>query len=266
MKRGLSREISGIIVAVIVFQGLFFFALPLVSGKLNVGSLFGTAITLAIGAMWLLYPLTKRNKAVKIGYFAVVFLGLAGVGYAVFLTSKMIAEVSKTPEISVSASGGTENAPPLIIFGGKVSGGKPSAVLESRLEAGLEYLVKYPSAICIVSGGQGADEDSSEASVMRSWLLERGIDETRVYAEDKSTSTWENLKYSAEILSATGYDGKTFAAASDGFHLYRISLMSRELGYEATAVPSVGYPMFLPMYTVREWFALSAWFVGGRYE
>lgn len=260
------RAASGIIVGALVLLGVIFFVIPLIGMKPNVGSIFGSAATVVLALLWLLFPLAKAHTPLKICYIIFLTFIAVGVAYAAFLTANMIMSAAKAPEIVVNVSDGAETAPPLIIFGGKVNADKPSGVLEGRLETGLDYLEKYPNAICIVSGGQGADESCTEASVMKAWLVERGIDESRIYTEDKSTSTWENLKYSTQILGELGYAEKTIAAASDGFHLYRIGLMAKTLGYEAESVPSHSVSYLLPMYTVREWFALSAWFAGGWYE
>lgn len=47
------------------------------------------------------------------------------------------------------------------------------------------------TAVCIVSGGKGDSENISEAEAI--WLVDKGIDSSRIYKEDKSTSTVENI-------------------------------------------------------------------------
>lgn len=49
------------------------------------------------------------------------------------------------------------------------------------------------TAVCIVSGGKGDSENISEAEAMYRWLVDKGIDSSRIYKEDKSTSTVENI-------------------------------------------------------------------------
>ena len=70
------------------------------------------------------------------------------------------------------------------------------AFIKSRLEVAVPYLTKYPHVKVIVSGGQGPDEDRTEASVMQDYLEQHGIDATRIIIEDQSTSTYENLVFS----------------------------------------------------------------------
>ena len=70
-------------------------------------------------------------------------------------------------------------------------------MLRERLIAAQDYLDENPEAVCVVSGGQGADESMSEAQCMRTKTsTEHGIAPERIYMEDKSTSTRENIKFS----------------------------------------------------------------------
>ena len=82
----------------------------------------------------------------------------------------------------------------VIVLGAKVKRGAiPSKALAFRLNAALDYAKQYPDIQIIVSGGQGPDEDATEASVMKQYLIDRGFPESQIIVEDQSTSTYENL-------------------------------------------------------------------------
>ncbi|WP_291754266.1 YdcF family protein [Lysinibacillus sp. UBA5990] len=122
----------------------------------------------------------------------------------------------------------------MIILGAKVKpGGVPSLSLKSRLEVAVPYLVKYPQAKVIVSGGQGPDEDRTEASVMREYLEQNGIDATRIIEEDQSTSTYENLVFSKELLPK---ETKKITIVSNDFHLKRAKYLAESLDFEVDVV------------------------------
>ena len=53
-----------------------------------------------------------------------------------------------------------------IMLGCKVNGSVPCQVLEERIDAAYEYLCKNPEVLCVLSGGQGEDEDVSESHCM----------------------------------------------------------------------------------------------------
>ena len=118
----------------------------------------------------------------------------------------------------------------MIILGAKVRpGGVPSLSLKSRLEVAVPYLTKYPHVKVIVSGGQGPDEDRTEASVMQDYLEQHGIDAARIIIEDQSTSTYENLVFSKDLLPK---ETKKITIVSNDFHLKRAKYLAETLDFE----------------------------------
>lgn len=93
-----------------------------------------------------------------------------------------------------------ENADYIIVLGAAVHGNVPSMSLGDRLNAATEYLKTYIDCTAILSGGQGEGENISEAAAMKKVLMARGIEESRLIIEDKSTSTIENLSFSVEKI------------------------------------------------------------------
>lgn len=137
---------------------------------------------------------------------------------------------------------------PVIVLGSKINGDRPSLMLWRRLHMAAQYLEHNPGAVCVVSGGQGPDEDYPEALVMRDTLVEMGIDPVRVLMEDRSSNTRENLRYSRELL-----DGADRAVIStDGFHQLRASVFARAEGLETWSVSSLTPWGLLPSYWLRE--------------
>ncbi|MFJ5565843.1 YdcF family protein [Lysinibacillus xylanilyticus] len=122
----------------------------------------------------------------------------------------------------------------IIVLGAKVKpGGIPSLSLKNRLEEAVKYLNKYPHVKVIVSGGQGADEDQTEASVMFKYLQDKGIDTNRILVEEQSTSTYENLLFSKELLPK---GTKKITILSNDFHLKRAKYLAESLGFEVDVV------------------------------
>lgn len=122
----------------------------------------------------------------------------------------------------------------MIVLGAKVkTGGIPSLSLKNRLEEAVEYLNKYPHVKVIVSGGQGADEDRTEASVMLKYLQDKGIETNRILIEDQSTSSYENLLFSKELLPK---GTKNITILSNDFHLQRAKYLAESLGFEVDVV------------------------------
>lgn len=122
----------------------------------------------------------------------------------------------------------------LIILGAKVKpGGIPSLSLRNRLDEAASYLKQHQHVSAIVSGGQGADEDQTEASVMHDYLIAQGIAADRILLEDQSTSTYENLLFSKELLPA---DTTHITIVSNDFHLKRATLLANKLNLQADVI------------------------------
>ncbi|WP_277584599.1 YdcF family protein [Psychrobacillus antarcticus] len=121
-----------------------------------------------------------------------------------------------------------------IVLGAKVKKGNiPSLSLQYRLDTALAYAQKYPHVKFVLSGGQGHDEDIEEAVVMRDFLLENGIDESRLILENKSTSTYENLLLSQELLPS---DIDSVTLITSDYHLQRAKILASKLGWESDVV------------------------------
>lgn len=154
----------------------------------------------------------------------------------------------------------------LIVLGAAVHGDEPSLTLVRRLEGAQAYLETYPHSVAIVSGGQGAGENVTEARAMHDWLIDHGIEEERILMEDKATSTQENLAFSFEIIRARGDEPEDkVAIVSSAYHLYRAKLMARNMGVEAVGVSSPwGYFFVMLNYFIREAFGVTHLWVFGN--
>ena len=75
-------------------------------------------------------------------------------------------------------------------------------------------------AVCVACGGMADDEIITEARCIRDELVRRGIDPGRIYLEEKSLNTRQNISYAADIIRAKGLPTEV-AVASDNFHQLR---------------------------------------------
>lgn len=123
----------------------------------------------------------------------------------------------------------------LIVLGAAVHGETPSWVLANRLDAAVEYLNKNTDASVIVTGGQGPQEDVTEAAAMEKYLVERGIEPQRIIKEEQATSTSENYRYSKKIIDAQFLSAK-IATVTNDFHIFRAKRLAAAEGIETSAV------------------------------
>lgn len=170
----------------------------------------------------------RKNRITKI--LKIIFTILV----SLLVTAIIIAEI---PILNTSTKREKANSPYCIVLGAAVHGDSPSLVLWERIQAAYDFLSQNPESIAILSGGQGPGENISEAQCMFENLMEMGIPRERLFLEDRSTSTIENILFSHDIIEELSPGTKDFTIISSETHLYRACLAAQELGF----IPSAFY-------------------------
>ena len=151
----------------------------------------------------------------------------------------------------------------IIVLGAQVhADGSPSTVLRHRLEAARDYLQANPNTRCIVSGGQGPNEPTSEAAGMAAWLVEHGIDSERITLEDNSTNTRQNIEYSKKLLDP---EHDRIGIVTNNFHVFRSLGIARKAGLQhVCGIAAYTTPAYLPNNMLRETFGIVKDFATGN--
>lgn len=118
----------------------------------------------------------------------------------------------------------------IIVLGAAVQGDKPSLALADRLDEAAEYYKKNTDVLIVVSGGQGLQENVTEAYAMEKYLTEKGVPKDKILKEDKATSTKENFEFSKEILDNTFKKDYKVAFVSNEYHIYRAGGIAKSVG------------------------------------
>ena len=149
--------------------------------------------------------------------------------------------VGITEAIIIHASFGDpdEKIEYMVVLGAKVNANGPSVSLWDRICGAYEYLEEHPDVIAVVSGGQGTDEPITEAECMYRELVSLGIDPKRILREEEATSTWENFKFSLDLIEEkTGTRPAKLGVLSSEYHLFRASLFAKACGVEFVGIPA----------------------------
>lgn len=242
MKKRILFIIPGIITAVI-------FLLPtLIFGVFNTGNVMGlliSAIFLCYGFFFaeINYFVCNLHKKLS-GKIILYFMCALTVCLVVFtsVTTKKMIDAAHNPPCEETT---------VIVLGCMVYPSGPSLSLIQRLDAAYAFLTKHPEAKCILSGGRGIDEPMSEAKAMQIYLTDRGIDPRRLYPEEKSTSTRENLRFSKEIIEREGLCPSVTIITND-FHQLRAQKIAENYFPKCYGVSGKSHPILLPCYYLRE--------------
>ncbi len=79
--------------------------------------------------------------------------------------------------------------------------------------------------IFIPSGGKGSNEVISEAEAIKNYLLKRGIKEKNIIMEDKSKNTFENIKFSYNIIKRK-MDKANIILSTTNYHIFRAGVIA----------------------------------------
>lgn len=240
---------------------LFMFVCPVFHMILNIGNLLGALMSLcAILAgifMNRLIEFCKENYKRKKGkvllntFFTVFSVGL--ICFSLVLGS-----------VAASAKTTADNQKTIIVLGCAVRGKTPSFTLSSRINAAYDYLNQNPDSAAILSGGQGNGEDISEAQCMYNILTENGISPDRLYLEDKSTNTGENIAFSKQIIDEYNLSTEVAVVSSD-YHLKRAKMICEKNDLEnphTISAPSTYFDK--PTFYLREVLGVVKEFIIGK--
>ena len=227
-----------------------------------------TAGSLLIGNFIMLLVISNIN----LGMVPVAGLGAVLLGYGLFMDKlpckKIIGALIAMGLALIlafgsflSVFGGRDTADyteqTVIVLGCGLRGERVSVGLAKRLNKAYEYHKQNPDAMIIVSGGQGPQEDISEALAMKRYLTEKGVPEEKIIMEDKSTSTITNFRYSRAIMEIEGLSLSSVVFVTNAYHVYRAASYAKDEGF--IEVSHLGTDIIwytIPMNYMREMLAV----------
>lgn len=219
--------------------------------SINTSVNFGNIAVFLLGLLMILFSLVKKCRFLRI-LRVIFFLGLTGIlAITAFLTGFGVHDTADYSENAV------------IVLGAGLRGSSPSRVLSDRLDKAVLYAEENPYSIIVVSGGQGQGEDISEAESMETYLIDKGVDSSRILKEAGSESTYENFLFSKEICDEyfASPDYSTCFITNE-FHIYRALQLARKAGFDPRWIHSSTHWYLIPVCYIRECAAvLQLWFL-----
>lgn len=165
----------------------------------------------------------------------------------------------------------------VVVLGTKVNGNELSNSLKKRLDKALKYAENNPNTMLVLSGGQGSDEEMSEAQAMYDYLAFNGVAKEQLLTENRSRNTKENILFSKEVIERQeewkvavaklnlkeNYVGRSesddikIGVLTNNFHVFRAKEIARKQGMKnvyGISAPSDG--LMALHFWVRECFAV----------
>lgn len=147
----------------------------------------------------------------------------------------------------------------VVVLGAGVPDGEVRPLLASRIRRGIEWMDRDHDrggrAVLVMSGGQGSDEPIPEGQAMAQWAVTRGVDPGWILIEAASTTTEENLRYSALELRRRTLTGPV-AVVTSSYHAFRAATLMRSLAIPGYAIGARTARYYVPSAMLREYVAI----------
>lgn len=257
-----AKAVKTIIKFALIILGIFIilmFLAPIAARIFNLGNLVGItagAVLFFLGiTLDKILKIVKNIRKSKKGRIAFNSASIA-------VTAIALSFLAALGSVIVSGETNASDQKVVIVLGCAVYGEKPSVMLKKRVNSAYNYLTENEDSVAILAGGQGNGENISEAECMRRLLTEKGIDESRLYLEDKSTSTAENIENAKRILDENnlGYD---VAIATSDYHLKRATMIAERQGLNAARISSHSGFFDVPSFYLRDTLGVIKEFIFG---
>ena len=151
----------------------------------------------------------------------------------------------------------------ILVLGAAEYRGKPSPVLEARLNHALFLYRQHWAPRVLTTGGAGGDPTFTEGEVGRAYLSSHGIPSEAILTETRGSSTVESTVAAVEIMRRMNL--RSCIVVSDGYHIYRARKMLEFRGIQVYGSPrqstAKGEPVRWWLY-VRQSVGYLLWSIG----
>jgi uncharacterized SAM-binding protein YcdF (DUF218 family) len=130
----------------------------------------------------------------------------------------------------------------IIVLGAAEYRGRPSPVLQARLNHALMLYLKGIAPYILTTGGAGGDPHFTESGVGRAYLAQRGVPSEAIITETEGATTAQSLDSASETMHRMGLD--SCVVVSDGYHIFRVKRLLEAQGIKVygSPRPAAGMP------------------------
>jgi uncharacterized SAM-binding protein YcdF (DUF218 family) len=186
---------------------------------------------------------------------AVLFTSVLTAAWAVSKIEAVTREIKQQSQVDEAAP-----ADVIIVLGAAEYRGRPSPVLQARLDHALFLYLKGLAPRIITTGGSGGDPTYTEGDVAHNYLSRHGVPSEMVLVESEGESTVHSIVAAAEIMRR--FQMRSCIVVSDGYHIFRVKKMLEQRGITVYGSPRPeeqrpGYWIY-----VRQAIAYGLWRIG----
>ncbi len=147
----------------------------------------------------------------------------------------------------------------IVVLGSGLINGRVPPLLASRLDRGQRLMERSAAhgkePVVVVAGGKGDDESRSEAAAMAEYLIRQGVASDRIFLEDRSRTTQENIANVKALMAEQGLTGR-IGVVTNNFHAFRSALLLRQAKVKGYVVGAPTARYYWPSASIREFIAI----------
>ncbi len=128
----------------------------------------------------------------------------------------------------------------ILVLGAAEYHGRPSPVLQARLNHALVLYLKGFAPYILTTGGAGGDPVYTEGGVGRTYLIRHNVPASAILADPEGATTAESVRAAVALLRARNLH--SCIVVSDGYHIYRVKRLLEKRGIKVYGSPRPGEP------------------------
>jgi uncharacterized SAM-binding protein YcdF (DUF218 family) len=126
----------------------------------------------------------------------------------------------------------------ILVLGASQFDGRPSSVLEARLEHAKRLYAQGVAPVVVTVGGGRPGDRFTEADAGATYLRDRGVED--VVAVGEGSDTLQSIRAVEAVLVERGWESVT--VVTDPWHSLRSRAMARDAGFDARTSPTRAGP------------------------
>ena len=130
-----------------------------------------------------------------------------------------------------------KSADAIVVLGAAQWDGIPSPVLKARLDHALDLYAKELAPYIVTTGSKQKGDRYTEAYTGLTYLLERGIPESKIIVIVDGSNTYQSLSATSTAIQGVGL-GNEVLLVSDPYHALRAKEIAREVGLDPLFSPT----------------------------
>jgi uncharacterized SAM-binding protein YcdF (DUF218 family) len=123
----------------------------------------------------------------------------------------------------------------ILVMGAAEYRGRPSQVLQGRLNHALLLYLKHLAPYILTTGGAGGDPNFTEGEVGRAYLVTHGVPAEAIITQAVGSTTVQSLDAAIETMRRMNLHSAI--VVSDGYHIYRVKRVMQAQGIKVYGSP-----------------------------